>query len=338
MEQIYKPKNDYRVFVRCNTFNQSKYIENALKGFAMQQTNFPFVCLVMDDCSTDGEQEVIKAWMERECDMEKAEYGEIELSNIILVPHKLNSNCTFAFYLLKRNTWKERELKVAMYAPWRNHCEYEALCEGDDYWIEPLKLQSQADFLDKHLEYSMCFSNSLVHWQDEKKEDSMFASIEDRDYTGTEIMSKWQVATATVMHRGGVIDSGIYKEACRHKKIMYGDIRLFLSCAAVGKVRGMSDVFSVYRRLSSGAVLTMEKSNKIKWKLCEHVLELAKVFGVEYNEIADHLYTDSCVNHFFYNLKEKDLKAAFFFLRKAYAMSFIKTNRLLYHHITAKIK
>lgn len=93
MEQVYSPQKDYKVFVRCNTFNQSKYIEDALNGFAMQQTNFPFVCLVMDDCSTDGEQEVIMSWMERECDLEKAEYLEIELSNVILVPHKSNGNC-----------------------------------------------------------------------------------------------------------------------------------------------------------------------------------------------------------------------------------------------------
>ena len=53
------PKQEYKVLVRCFTFNHSKYIEDTLNSFAMQQTNFPFVCLVIDDASTDGEQEVI---------------------------------------------------------------------------------------------------------------------------------------------------------------------------------------------------------------------------------------------------------------------------------------
>lgn len=50
----------FPVLVRCNTYNQSGYIVDALSGFSMQQTNFPFVCFVIDDASTDGEQEVIQ--------------------------------------------------------------------------------------------------------------------------------------------------------------------------------------------------------------------------------------------------------------------------------------
>ena len=122
MEQIYTPKQNYKVLVRCFTYNQSKYIEDALNGFAMQKTDFPFICLVMDDCSTDGEQEVIKAWIERECDMEKAEYLEIELSNIILAPHKSNTNCTLAFYFLKQNLYGTGNKKMKMVYPWRECC------------------------------------------------------------------------------------------------------------------------------------------------------------------------------------------------------------------------
>lgn len=150
MEQIYTPKHDYKVLCFCITYNQAKYIEDTLNGFAMQKTNFPFACLVVEDCSTDGEQEVIKSWLNENCDMQKAEYIDLELSNVILVPHKSNKNCTFAIYLLKRNLWKEPKLKEELVKPWREHCEYEALCEGDDYWIESKKLQKQVEYLDTH--------------------------------------------------------------------------------------------------------------------------------------------------------------------------------------------
>lgn len=159
MEQIYTPKQDYKVLVRCFTYNQSKYIEDALNGFAMQKTDFPFVCLVMDDCSTDGEQKVIKAWMELECDMTKAEFVDHELSNVVLVPHKTNPTCTFAFYLLNRNLWKEGTLKRSLVQPWREHCEYEALCEGDDYWIDESKLEKQMSYLDQNNKCSLIITN-----------------------------------------------------------------------------------------------------------------------------------------------------------------------------------
>ena len=122
----------------------------------MQKTNFPFVCLVMDDYSTDGEQEVIKAWMERECDMDRAEYEDIEFSSIILVPHKNNKLCFFSFYLLKKNLYKSQNIKNKLLAPWREHSIYEALCEGDDYWTDPMKLQLQHDMLESNPEYSLC--------------------------------------------------------------------------------------------------------------------------------------------------------------------------------------
>lgn len=152
------PERDYTVLVRCFTFNQSKYIEETLNGFVMQQTIFPFVCLVVDDASTDGEPEVIKSWMERECDMTKAKRIDIPTSAIVIVPHKTNENCTMAFYLLKENLFWQPEKKMRHVLPWREHCRYEAICEGDDYWIEPLKLQKQVDLLEAHPDVTMVYT------------------------------------------------------------------------------------------------------------------------------------------------------------------------------------
>lgn len=152
------PKREYKVLVKCLTFNHSKYIKDTFNGFAMQQTNFPFVCLVLDDASTDGEQDVIKNWMERECDMDRAEIIEIPTSVVIIVPHKNNSSCTFAFYLLKQNLYGTGK-KDFYVNPWREKCEYEAICEGDDYWIDSFKLQKQVDYLDDNIECSMVVSN-----------------------------------------------------------------------------------------------------------------------------------------------------------------------------------
>ena len=52
-----------KVCVWCNTYNQASYIKDTMEGFCIQQTQFPFVCLIMDDASTDGEPEVIKQYL-----------------------------------------------------------------------------------------------------------------------------------------------------------------------------------------------------------------------------------------------------------------------------------
>ena len=60
------------------------------------------------------------------------------------------------------------------------------MCQGDDYWTDPLKLQKQVEFLDNHLDYSMCFTNAIEHWESGIKEDKLFFNIENREYDGVE--------------------------------------------------------------------------------------------------------------------------------------------------------
>lgn len=242
INQVYTPKQDYKVLVSCFTYNQSKYIEDALEGFAMQQTNFPFVCLVMDDCSTDGEQEVIKAWMERECDMEKAEYIEIELSNIILVTHKKNENCSFAFYLLKQNLYGN-PIKRQMITPWENHCEYEALCEGDDYWTHPEKFQRQVSYLDAHPECSICGHNSLRIDMNTGEINYFNNYMPDHVITMEEVIAKWFIPTQSIVWRLKFKD---YIDTTQ--KFYNGDYNLHLSMMSNGNTGYyFSDAMGAYR-------------------------------------------------------------------------------------------
>lgn len=281
MDQVYIPQKDYKVLVRCMTYNQSKYIEDALNGFAMQQTDFPYVCLVMDDCSTDGEQDVIKAWMERECDMAKAESIEIEKSFITIVHHRTNLNCQFAFYFLKENLYKKGG-KAPMIAPWREHCEYEALCEGDDYWISLEKLQKQVEFLDVNKEYSMCFHNAKVKWEDNSRSESLFANIETKEYSPKALIKTWITPTASMLMK--VHCSYISKELnIDNSKIIYGDSLLKLCCLNEGKVYGFNEVMSVYRKQPNGAVYN--RSFEQKKRYIRQLIYCRSVFPKFKNEL-----------------------------------------------------
>ena len=145
---------NFKVCCRCFTFNQAKYITEAMNGFTMQQTSFPFVCTIVDDASTDGEPEVIRKYVEENFDFSEgsvAFHKETDYAHITYAQHKTNNNCYFAVLYLKENHYSQSKSKMGYLSEWRDMCEYEALCEGDDYWIDPLKLKKQFDILElKH--------------------------------------------------------------------------------------------------------------------------------------------------------------------------------------------
>lgn len=139
---------EYLVCIQCFTYNQSAYITDALKGFAIQQTNFPFVAVVVDDASTDGEQEVIKAYVNEHFEhSEETGYKQWETEDAFwtFARHKENENCHVVAVLLKKNLWREPDKKDNVVKDWMD-AKYIAICEGDDYWTDPLKLQKQVSF------------------------------------------------------------------------------------------------------------------------------------------------------------------------------------------------
>ena len=274
------PKQKYKVLVRCFTFNQSKYIEDALNGFAMQQTNFPFVCLVMDDASTDGEQEIIQRWMERECDMSKAEIKEIPTSIVILVPHKTNVSCTFAFYLLKQNLYKAKEEKMRHVLPWRKKCEYEALCEGDDYWIDSFKLQKQVDFLENNLDYGLVCSDVNEYNQLTKEFKYNFFKNKNwniKYFFDDFLINAWFLAPCTWLYRKKYLENDIIKN-----KFCIGDLPLLLEISSNSKVKYLKESTAVYRVLPKSASHGFDYKQHMVY--CRRVLDIQLFYVNKYNK------------------------------------------------------
>lgn len=259
MNQEYK----YLVGVECMTFNQSQYIIDALNGFVMQQTNFPFVVMVVDDASTDGEQEVIRAYVNEHFDVKDTKVAyekETDYAHIMYAQHKTNKNCYFAVLFLKENHYSQRKPKYPYLSEWRDNVKYIALCEGDDYWIHPKKLQTQVDFLEKNEEYSLCFHGARIKVEEgiNLKKDgriNLYKNLEEREYTGAEILKRWTIPTASAVYRNGI-------NIVRDNRFIYGDSPLFLSCAKCGKIYCVNNEFlSVYRLVPGSAVAT-----KRSWK------------------------------------------------------------------------
>lgn len=125
------------VVITTITYNHEPYIRDALEGFVMQKTSFPFVAIVHDDCSTDGTASILREYAEKYPD--------------IILPIFENEN------QYSKHDGSLSDIIIA--ARESTGAKYIALCEGDDYWIDPLKLQKQVDFLESHPDYGMCYTN-----------------------------------------------------------------------------------------------------------------------------------------------------------------------------------
>ena len=249
----------YMVRVSCLTYNHAAYIENAMDGFCMQETTFPFVCTILDDCSTDGEQEVIKKYLQKHFNLEDPSVVRNEETDdyfLTFAQHKTNINCYFAVYFLKYNHYSIRKSRGAYYKEW-SHTKYVALCEGDDYWIAPNKLQMQVEFMEEHPDFSMCFHGAKVLSEDSSTTDiKSMLKLECREYSGEEIYDKWTIPTASVMFLSIV-------KPVLNDSFIFGDTPLFLSCTLYGKI-GCFDIgpLCVYRRHIGGASTTSISYNR----------------------------------------------------------------------------
>ena len=247
MEQEYK----WMVYVSCLTYNHAPYIVDALNGFTMQETTFPYVCAVIDDASTDGEQEVIKNYLHEHFDLEdKSIVRNEETDDYVLTfaRHKTNKNCYFAVLYLKYNHYSIKKSKAPYIKEWQDNCKYIAFCEGDDYWICSLKLQHQVDFLEKHSEFSMCFHRARILKECDCKVGLKCNDIEDREYNPNELYKKWKVPTASIVSKREVLEV----QNIKSERILNGDIVYVLNSAKIGRIKGMSAVMSVYRVQTSG--------------------------------------------------------------------------------------
>ena len=160
------------VIVWCLTYNQKDYIRDALNGFVMQQTTFPFEVVVHDDASTDGTTEIVMDYACRYPDIVKP-------------------------MVEKENQWQKGGLKhiISIMNEQHRRGKYIAFCEGDDYWTDPNKLQRQVDFLEKNPDYSMCFHSAKKKYETDANAWIDCENIQDKDYDATDIFINWTVSS-----------------------------------------------------------------------------------------------------------------------------------------------
>lgn len=219
------------VTILCLVYNHEQYLRQCLEGFVMQKTNFKFEAIVHDDASTDNSASIILEYA--------AKYPDI-IKPIIET----------------ENQYLKRDGSLGKIMDSHIHGKYVAYCEGDDYWIDSLKLQKQVEYLEKNPEYVLSYTSYKTYYEDEcKYYFYKYKPSLSHTFSPLDVLSqKCGILTLTV-----VVNSAIAKKVRSCDEFLFsgaflmGDTQLWYSLAKEGKLHYLPDYTAVYRKHNDSA-------------------------------------------------------------------------------------
>ena len=211
------------------TYNHQDYIEEAIEGVLMQICDFDYELIIVDDNSTDQTDLII---------------------NRILKSYSGNSKINYI-----RNTSNKGMIKNFLGSLSLGTGKYIAICEGDDFWIDPLKLQSQVEILDNNLTYGMIYTSSKRYYQEfgkfvdplkNRSNSNFFLDFET-------LLFKNPIRTCTTLVRNSLIKEYLenYSKVALDWKM--GDAPLWLFVSLNNKIFYQNKNTAVYRILENSA-------------------------------------------------------------------------------------
>ncbi len=223
-----------------------------MNGFCIQQTDFPFLCTIVDDASTDGEQNVIKNYLQANFDHDESGNIQIEETDeyiSMFARHKTNTNCFFVVLFLKYNHYQIKKSKMPYFKKYAQLANYVAICEGDDYWTDAGKLEKQVAFLDEHLDYSLCHTSYSVFFErNGRLVDSKDVRINHPLSHPSEVFYRYRIMTLTVLYRTKLFTEIVEADPYLFSPVFkMGDSQTWYEMAKRGKVFFMKEKTSVYR-------------------------------------------------------------------------------------------
>lgn len=244
------------VSISCITYNHEPYIVQALNGFLMQKTSFPFEVLVHDDASTDRTADIIREY-------------EKKFPKIIKPIYQKENQYSKGF--------------TAVTATWnvpRAQGKYIALCEGDDYWIDENKLQMQVDFLEKNPEYGMCYTKSKQFLQEKGRYGKKTFGKKINSYDDIFVNGN-RIPTPSVVCRKELMSEFSEKFSSQSKKWIMGDLPLWLFIFKNSNVKFLNQETCVYRVLKESAShsVSIEKQKRFR----QGSFEIRNYFAEIYN-------------------------------------------------------
>ena len=215
------------VSVAMLAYRHERYIAQAIESVIGQKTTFPFELVIGEDASPDATLEICRRY-------ERLHPGKVVVvSTGENVSHGQNGNL----------------LRTCL----RCRGKYVAICEGDDYWTDPLKLQKQVDYMESNPDCTVCFHPVVVHWEDGSFPDGEYPANAGRFLrrppTIGELLRVNYMQTNSVMYRWNP-DGRLFDEFPLRE--LPGDWKLNLLHARCGRIGFLPDVMAVYRRHPDG--------------------------------------------------------------------------------------
>lgn len=212
------------VSISCITYNHARYLRECFDGILMQKTNFKFEVVIHDDASTDETKDIIEEYTQK--------FPEV----------------FFPLYETQNQFSKGVKGIMAKYNFSRCRGKYIALCEGDDYWTDPEKLQKQVDFLENNLDYSICWTNYLeldvAKSTDFKKPDwnHYIDVFQNQSFDLNSIFIPYCTMTLTTLFRKSTLDMDLLSSLHEIKDNTY-----YAICLTKGKGMLLNFISAVYR-------------------------------------------------------------------------------------------
>lgn len=241
-----------QVSICCIAYNQASYIRDALEGFIGQDTDFAYEVLIHDDASGDGTAEIIREYAEK--------YPNLVFP-VLQTENQYSKGLT--------------NISGTFNFP-RARGKYIAMCEGDDYWTDPGKLQKQVDFLEAHPDCSLCFHSAEVEVQGKAVTERQMRPYQgDRKVTAEEIIGKTSgYPTASLMFRADMVKPlpDFYVQA------PIADIPLQLMAAARGWAYYMDRPMCVYRLGGAASWTTLMKQGNYEQKQQDYARAMENMY------------------------------------------------------------
>lgn len=261
--------------ISCITYNHENYIADAIESFLMQKTDFSYEILIHDDASTDRTSEIIKQYESKYPDLIKPIYQT----------ENQHSKGIKTWYLnLERAKGK-----------------YIAICEGDDYWTDPYKLQKQVDYMEKNPECSMCVHAAYRVTSDKKKLKSHVRPNRGNKVFTVEEVIEWRdgrvLATNSILYPA--VFSKNRPDFYEKAPVAVGDYPLAIYLALQGTVYYIDEFMSAYRVGLKGSW-----TNRFYSSIERRVAHWNKIIDMlnEINRYSEYKY-DSTIKKYIQNRK-----------------------------------
>ncbi|MEA5127276.1 MAG: glycosyltransferase [Proteiniphilum sp.] len=248
------------VSINCITYNHEKYIKETIEGFLRQKTTFPIEILIHDDASTDKTAEIIR------------EYGS-KYPSLIKPIYQTE------------NQYSKRDGTIGRIQRNRAKGKYYTVCEGDDYWADPLKLQKQIEYMESHPECGITATSAYILNDKTRKLKSL--PLSNAEYRFEDFVLGNRISNLTSCTRTDLIRQYVAEIKPERRSWKSGDYPMWLYLSKVSTIKCLPFRSAVYRVLEESASHSKDSKKLLDFSRYHHSL---RKFYLDYFHASDELY------------------------------------------------